>query len=198
MANGIKTLSVDDGSQLDFKIAEMLRERGKRATFYWSLKNPKHEVMTQKQMLMFVKKYPEMEIGAHTMSHTPLTQLPSEDAYREIMQSKAWVESMTGHECKSFCYPKGYYWQEHATMLAAAGFKIARAVHTQNRLPKKFRRYELHGGSQIYPRRYRFSSNRFWCHAWEVDKYGLWWVLEKIISKYNLTTNIGFYEATHS
>ena len=47
------------------------------------------------------------EIGAHTVSHRPLTALSDEEARREIRESKAMIENHLGRPVTTFAYPFG-------------------------------------------------------------------------------------------
>jgi peptidoglycan/xylan/chitin deacetylase (PgdA/CDA1 family) len=48
-----------------------------------------------------------MTIGAHTMSHPVLSQLPAESAFAEISESKACLESTLQETVWAFAYPFG-------------------------------------------------------------------------------------------
>ena len=68
------------------------------------------------------------EIGAHTLDHVMLTELPPAEARRQIVDSKAWVEQVTGRPCHIFCPPVGRFSAEHLPMIAEAGFTAIRTV----------------------------------------------------------------------
>lgn len=48
-----------------------------------------------------------MAIGAHTVSHPILTQMPEPDAAREVVQSKQVLEARLNTRIDHFCYPNG-------------------------------------------------------------------------------------------
>jgi len=50
---------------------------------------------------------PEIEVGSHTLSHPILVRLAAHEARREIQDSRRAIESATGREVTSFCYPDG-------------------------------------------------------------------------------------------
>jgi hypothetical protein len=68
------------------------------------------------------------DIGAHTVRHTVLTGATDEQASREILDSKAWVEDTTGKPCPMFCPPKGKYSPRHLGMIRQAGYVGVRSV----------------------------------------------------------------------
>jgi len=50
---------------------------------------------------------PGVTIGAHTLSHPMLAKHPEEEACREIVESKAWLEETLGTPVRHFAYPVG-------------------------------------------------------------------------------------------
>ncbi len=69
------------------------------------------------------------DIGAHTVNHPILMELPQDDARREIEASRDWVTSVTGRPPESFAYPNGRpntdFNSEHESMVREAGFSLA-------------------------------------------------------------------------
>lgn len=47
------------------------------------------------------------EVGAHTVTHPLLTQVPHERARQEIADSRRELEAWTGGQISAFCYPNG-------------------------------------------------------------------------------------------
>jgi len=70
-----------------------------------------------------------MEIGAHTVNHPILASIPAEQAEREISNSRATLQDLTGAEITSFAYPNGRpgkdYRDEHVGMVRKAGYQCA-------------------------------------------------------------------------
>ncbi len=71
------------------------------------------------------------EIGAHTVNHPKLTRVPRETARKEILNSKDFLEDLTGSEVMSFAYPKGDYDEEVKTLVGSLGFKLAVTVRPE-------------------------------------------------------------------
>lgn len=65
------------------------------------------------------------EIGAHTVNHVKLTQVPIEIAQAEIKDSKHFLEDLLGNEVVSFAYPKGAYNHILKQEVAKLGFRWA-------------------------------------------------------------------------
>ncbi len=49
------------------------------------------------------------EIGAHGVTHRPLTEIPQSEAAREIVESKAAIEDRLGQPVQTFAYPFGLF-----------------------------------------------------------------------------------------
>jgi peptidoglycan/xylan/chitin deacetylase (PgdA/CDA1 family) len=70
-----------------------------------------------------------IEVGAHTVNHPILTSIDADEARREIVESRARLEAITGAPVTSFAYPNGLphrdYARAHAGMVRDAGFSLA-------------------------------------------------------------------------
>ena len=70
-----------------------------------------------------------MQIGAHTCTHPILASLSDEEAFAEIIASKAVLESLLQEPVSLFAYPNGKpgkdYLAKHALMVKEAGFTAA-------------------------------------------------------------------------
>jgi len=118
------TTSWDDGNPSDLRVAELLIKHGLRGTFYVP--------MTAETCTMTAAQIRELssvfEIAAHTIHHVVLTQVTKEEAWREIVGSKSWVEDTIGRSCLMFCPPTGAFSQLHLEMVRRAGFIGLRTV----------------------------------------------------------------------
>jgi len=69
-----------------------------------------------------------IEIGAHTVSHSVMSSLPTDVQRREIVESKTHLEGILGHSIRSFAYPFGTladYTKETVGLVKEAGFEYA-------------------------------------------------------------------------
>jgi peptidoglycan/xylan/chitin deacetylase (PgdA/CDA1 family) len=69
------------------------------------------------------------EIGAHTLTHTHLAELPLEKARAEIFDSKKIIEDLTGREVRHFCYPYGSCNAAVRDLVIEAGYETATIAH---------------------------------------------------------------------
>jgi len=53
------------------------------------------------------------EVGAHSVTHRPLTEISHLEAAREIVESKATIEDRLGHAVQTFAYPFGMFTRVH-------------------------------------------------------------------------------------
>lgn len=96
----ILTTSWDDGHPMDYRLAELMGTYGIRGTFYIPRKSERYTI-NEKCIRELSTRF---EVGAHTMNHVELPLLAPEDAHREIVDSKLWIESVTGKECLSLIH----------------------------------------------------------------------------------------------
>ena len=66
-----------------------------------------------------------MDVGSHTRTHAKLTELPADFARMQIVDSKHELEQAIGCEVRHFCYPYGWYRNEHQKMVREAGYATA-------------------------------------------------------------------------
>lgn len=72
---------------------------------------------------------PLFSIGSHTMSHPYLTQISPQEKKKEISDSKAYLEKLTGKPVTALAYPYGDYDASVIAELKEAGYKAGFAVN---------------------------------------------------------------------
>lgn len=82
---------------------------------------------------------PGITIGSHTLSHPFLTSCPEEQAWEEIVESRARISGKVGRDIDFFCYPAGDYGPREVDFVRAAGYLAAVTVAPgQNRNPAAY------------------------------------------------------------
>jgi peptidoglycan/xylan/chitin deacetylase (PgdA/CDA1 family) len=69
-----------------------------------------------------------VEFGSHTINHSILTTLGTEDAFEEINKSKEQIEQVLQTKCTLFSYPNGTtkdFNESHKILLKEAGYSCA-------------------------------------------------------------------------
>lgn len=155
----IFTTSWDDGYALDIKLATLLNKYDIKGTFYVCPKSQYAEKMLTSNQIKDLSNH--HEIGAHSMTHPRLSNVPLEQAKKEIMESKHWIETCTGKACTMFCYPKGDFNDNIAKAVKEAGYKGARTVE-QLDFTIGTDPYRMPTTLHIYPFPWRRKFTRWW------------------------------------
>ena len=120
----IFTTSWDDGNKLDLKLLKLLNQYNIRGTFYIPVKCI-HKSLTNKD----IKRISEtQEIGAHSVNHLSLTEIPLNKAKKEIMDSKIYLENIICRKVEMFSYPNGKFNSEIKQIVKEAEFLGARTT----------------------------------------------------------------------
>ena len=91
----IVTTSWDDGDRADFRLAEMLRYKEIRGTFYVP-NTPYGERPALSHADLRTLSSEGFEIGAHSVSHKPLWGLSAEELAKEVSPCKPMLEEILG------------------------------------------------------------------------------------------------------
>jgi peptidoglycan-N-acetylglucosamine deacetylase len=142
----IITTSWDDGHRLDNRLAEMLSCYGLKGTFYVA-----RDFLEARLSDADIRQLSQShEIGAHTLNHPTLTELPLDRAKEEIEGSKAWLEDLLGKPVNAFCYPRGASSLALEEIVENAAYTMARGVQSYQ-LDIGERRYNIPTSLQVYP-----------------------------------------------
>jgi peptidoglycan/xylan/chitin deacetylase (PgdA/CDA1 family) len=76
-----------------------------------------------------------MEVGSHSRSHPRLPQLDDEAARAEIFDSRAALGGQLGVPVDSFCYPYGACDARVASLVQAAGYRVACGTQPRSARP---------------------------------------------------------------
>lgn len=127
-------LTFDDG-WLDAltAVAPLLRGLGVPATFYacpgrWGAQHPELSGAAGRLLDADAARALHsagMELGSHTMTHPDLRTLDDAALERELADSKAGIEEITGRPCRTFAYPFGHLDERVERAVEAAGYELA-------------------------------------------------------------------------
>ena len=129
-SEGMVTLSFDDSWLSQYTTAlPIVEAAGIKATFYlttepiqkfWS------GFMTTAQVKDLVVR--GHEIGGHTVTHNNLTNLSSSKVTQELVNSKNYLQNLTGASVTALAYPYGAYSNTVKNAAKNAGYTTARSV----------------------------------------------------------------------
>jgi len=126
-------VTFDDGCLDNYEVALPVLERlGIKGTFFIvtglvgkTLRTIAGEVPTMDKEHIREMAALGHEVGAHTVGHVKLTQVPIETARAEMQSSKQFLEDLLGSQVVSFAYPKGAYNDAVKQEAAQLGFRYA-------------------------------------------------------------------------
>lgn len=115
-------LTFDDGN-LDFytNAWPILKQNNLKSSVYIMTGVKGEDFMNKDQMGELVASE-LVELGSHTVWHPKLTQVPAEEALKEMKDSKKFLEDFLSKEVTVLCYPFGIYDQAVKDMTKEAGY----------------------------------------------------------------------------
>lgn len=123
--------SFDDGSEQDFRLAELMMKYKIQTTFYIPTNYKKYLARKGIKPLSDIQLNDisnNFEIGSHGVNHELLTRVDDKQQQYEIEESKREFERIFDRKIEKFCYPRGYYTEEIKDKVKRAGYKMARTV----------------------------------------------------------------------
>lgn len=96
--------------------------------FYWDRDNCEAGQPLTREELLELSRESLVEIGAHTLTHPKLANLPEKEQEKEILEGKIKLEQIINMEISGFAYPfggKNSFDSETTDLVKKAGFKYA-------------------------------------------------------------------------
>lgn len=122
----VVSLTFDDGFETHRLGAKILDDHGLRGTFYVILSRLGREgYMTVDDLRALADR--GHEIGAHTFTHRRLTELPLDEATRELCDARVALQEL-GFNAESFAYPFGGSNADLERIASACQYNSARGV----------------------------------------------------------------------
>ena len=140
------TMSWDDGSPSDIRLAELLSKYNIASTFYIPKKNSEGLSVLNNNEIRSIAE--EFEIGAHTIDHVRLKKLSDSEHQYQIRHGKDWLEDVTGRSIYGFCYPGGVYNDRSIDAVIKAGYLYSRT--TENFSDRIFNNFEMPTTLQLF------------------------------------------------
>jgi peptidoglycan/xylan/chitin deacetylase (PgdA/CDA1 family) len=86
---------------------------------------------------------PFVEVGAHTVTHQPLTTLSQSEQYSEVINSRDACASLVGRQVEGFAYPHGDLNQSVKELVRSSGFRWACSTRAAAVNRSKFDLFDL-------------------------------------------------------
>lgn len=125
---------------------------------------PRRALLSSAQLRLLADE--GMTIGSHSRTHAHLSEIPSEEARREIVDSRTELEEMLGREVSHFAYPYGQHDEAVRDMAINAGYRSACSTRSGfNRSgedPFSLRRIDVYGTDRLWQfrQKLRFGTNQ--------------------------------------
>jgi peptidoglycan/xylan/chitin deacetylase (PgdA/CDA1 family) len=159
------TTSWDDGHPLDQRVADLLHKHGLTGTFYVPARVGSggagdadvFSIMPGEALRALAAQF---EVGSHTFDHRRLDELPLDEARRQVVAGKQWLEDQLGARVPGFCYPYGSHNAAVRGIVRDSGFDYGRvAEDLHGGLPED--PFELPVSLHLYPRSRAELARRF-------------------------------------
>lgn len=156
---GLAAVSFDDGMRNNRTVAlPILRERSISASVYvatgflggrspWVAPPADGEILEASELPELVAA--GWEIGAHSVTHPDMAVLDGAACRREMEESRATLEELTGTRVETFAYPFGSYGPEAVAAAREAGFLAALSTGTGSWSPHELRRVMVGGADPL-------------------------------------------------
>ena len=127
------TTSWDDGHPLDQRVADLLHKHGLTGTFYVPARVGSggagdadvFAIMPGSALRSLAAQF---EVGSHTFDHRRLDELPLDEARRQVVAGKQWLEDQLGARVPGFCYPYGSHNAAVRGIVRDSGFAYGRVT----------------------------------------------------------------------
>jgi len=122
-------VTFDDGFLDTLDAVECLLDAGISATVYLTggyLDQP--GMLQRSDVATLAEAGSAVEIGAHSLTHRRLDELPPAEIAHELVGSRAVVEDLAQRDCNTFAYPHGSHDRRTVLAVRATGYSSATAV----------------------------------------------------------------------
>lgn len=113
----------DDGHRSFLRAAEEFAARGFQATYFLTREFCRNRPDFLKDLE--IRRLAELgEVGGHGVTHRPISLLSRVEARRELVESRQWLEDVTGREIRHMSAPGGYWNRASQRLAREAGYTL--------------------------------------------------------------------------
>ncbi len=131
------------------KKAEMIKTFEPIISFKNKIQEKDYWLQMTPEEIKMLSASPFATIGCHGYYHNDLSTISIEDARNEIIDSKEWLESITGKEINAIAFPYGAYSKEVIAVAKSAGFNKLLAIDFL--FPENYSDHTLRGRFAVNP-----------------------------------------------
>jgi peptidoglycan/xylan/chitin deacetylase (PgdA/CDA1 family) len=125
---GTMAITFDDGYADTWEAALELRRRGLPSTVFVSSSEIGRAGRLTREQVRALGDLPEVEVGAHSVTHRRLDELGDAEIAAEVLGSRAHLQTLADTEITAFAYPHGAYDRRARHAVVDAGFLAGAAV----------------------------------------------------------------------
>ena len=217
------TLSYDDGTIHDRRLALIMKKYGIKGTFNLNSNinfrpNP-NKITLEEAYALFTDA--GCELAVHGVEHLSLAEVASPLMARDILEDRVAMEKVAGHIIRGMAYANGSFNNEVVDALRMCGIAYSRTTHSTEKfdIPSDWLRLDPtchHGNPRLfelldkfldykvdqkgYYWRYKPAMFYLWGHSYEFNNNDNWEIIEEFCQKASgkediwYATNIEIYE----
>jgi hypothetical protein len=135
-------MTFDDGHRSCLRAAGLLKDQGATGTFFLTRDFCKNNPAFLDEAA--VRELAELaEVGTHGTTHTRMTQLSAADVRNELVESKHWLEDVTGKPINFMSAPGGYWSNRLQKLSIELGYTLVGNSREQWNAPASIERSRL-------------------------------------------------------
>jgi len=134
-------ITVDDGYKSALRAAESFAERGCFGTFFLTRDRCMNRAGFLSPGEIREIRDAGFSVGTHGASHRKLTFLPEEACFGELVESKFWLEDVTGEEVRYMAAPGGFINQRVLRLAQGLGYVLVGTCVERMNSPESVREF---------------------------------------------------------
>ena len=188
------TMSYDDGTQHDIRLASIFNENGIKGTFHLNSARFQWEgFLTEDDVRTALKGH---EVSCHSVHHPFLEKLPLPVAVQEVYEDRCALERLCGYPVRGMSYPFGTHSAQLATALRGVGMEYSRTTASTGwfGIPEDFMAWHptCHHNENVLDKLDRFLGQEqwndlpllyVWGHSYEFHNDGTWDKIEEFCKR---------------
>lgn len=200
------TMSYDDGSPNDRRLAPLFDRYGIRGTFHLNSNRMLHSTDGSIRPEEVKDVYKNHEVAAHTYHHGWLEKMPDVSVINEVLNDRLELEKACGYIVRGMSYPFGTNNQRVRDLIKSCGIVYSRTANSTNRfdIPNDFLAWHPtchHNGAPECAKRFLETVKSGWAkgkllyiwgHAHELTDESDWEMMEELCKSLSNLENVWY------